>query len=84
MEDYAPKSMELSPRDIVARAIQTEIDKGNGFEDQYVHLDLRHLGAEKLKKRLPGIREICINFGGIDPIKHPSPFSRLSTIPWAG
>lgn len=73
MEDYAPQSMELSPRDIVARAIQTEIDKGNGYENQYVHLDLRHLGAEKIKKRLPGIREICINFGGFDPIDTPIP-----------
>lgn len=73
MEDYAPQSMELSPRDIVARAIQTEIDKGNGFENQYVHLDLRHLGAEKIKKRLPGIREICMNFGGFDPIDTPIP-----------
>ncbi len=73
MEDYAPNSMELSPRDIVARSIQMEIDKGNGFEDQYVHLDLRHLGAEKIKKRLPGIREICINFAGLDPIETPIP-----------
>ncbi|NOR13351.1 MAG: FAD-binding protein [Candidatus Aminicenantes bacterium] len=73
MEDYAPQSMELSPRDIVARAIQTEIDKGNGYESQYVHLDIRHLGAEKIKKRLPGIREICINFAGLDPIDTPIP-----------
>lgn len=73
MEDYAPRSMELSPRDIVARAIQTEIDKGNGYESQYVHLDIRHLGAEKIKKRLPGIREICINFAGLDPIDTPIP-----------
>lgn len=73
MEDYAPSSMELSPRDIVARSIQMEIDKGNGFENQYVHLDLRHLGAAKIKKRLPGIREICINFAGLDPIDTPIP-----------
>lgn len=73
MEDYAPQSMELSPRDIVARAIQTEIDKGNGFENQHVHLDLRHLGAEKIKKRLPGIREICMNFARLDPIDTPIP-----------
>ncbi len=73
MEDYASSSMELAPRDIVARAIQTEVDKGNGFEDQYVHLDLRHLGEKKIKKRLPGIREICINFAGIDPIDAPIP-----------
>ena len=73
MADYAPQTMELAPRDIVARAIQTEIDKGRGFEDDYVHLDLRPLGEKKLKKRLPGIREICLNFGGFDPIEKPIP-----------
>jgi len=73
MEDYAPTAMELAPRDIVARAIQTEIDKGKGFENEYVYLDLRHLGAEKIKKRLPGIREICINFASLDPIDTPIP-----------
>ncbi|MFQ6082291.1 MAG: FAD-dependent oxidoreductase [Candidatus Aminicenantia bacterium] len=73
MEDYAPKAMELAPRDIVARAIQIEIEKGGGIEDEYVYLDLRHLGAEKIKKRLPGIREIAINFAGVDPIEAPIP-----------
>ncbi|MDH5383298.1 MAG: FAD-binding protein [Candidatus Aminicenantes bacterium] len=73
LEDYAPTAMELAPRDIVARAIQTEVDKGKGFEGEYVHLDLRHLGAEKIKKRLPGIREICINFAALDPIDTPIP-----------
>jgi succinate dehydrogenase / fumarate reductase flavoprotein subunit len=73
MADYAPSAMELAPRDIVARAIQTEIDKGNGFENQYVHLDLRHLGEAKIKKRLPGIREICMDFAGLDPIETPIP-----------
>jgi succinate dehydrogenase / fumarate reductase flavoprotein subunit len=73
MEDYAPSAMELAPRDIVARAIQTEVDKGNGFEDEYVHLDLRHLGQKKIDKRLPSVREICIKFGGIDPVAAPIP-----------
>ncbi len=73
MEDYASSAMELAPRDIVARAIQTEIEKGNGFEDEYVYLDLRLLGEKKIKKRLPGIREICINFAGIDPVEKPIP-----------
>jgi succinate dehydrogenase / fumarate reductase flavoprotein subunit len=73
MEDYAPKAMELAPRDIVARAIQTEIVKGNGFDSQSVHLDLRHLGREKILQRLPGIREICLNFAGLDPIDTPIP-----------
>lgn len=73
MEEYAPSVMELAPRDIVARAIQTEIHKGNGFEDQYVHLDLRHLGKEKIDKRLPSIRDICINFAGFSPLEAPIP-----------
>jgi len=73
MEKYAPSAMELAPRDIVARAIQTEIKEGRGFEGEYVHLDLRHLGAEKIMERLPGIREIALDFAGIDPITAPIP-----------
>jgi len=73
MEDYAPRAMELAPRDIVARSIQTEVDKGNGFENEYVHLDLRHLGREKIVQRLPGIRDICIHFAGLDPVDQPIP-----------
>jgi len=73
MAEYAPSAMELAPRDIVARAIQTEVDKGNGFEDEYVHLDLRHLGQKKIDKRLPSVREICLKFGGIDPVETPIP-----------
>lgn len=73
MSRYAPHLMELGPRDIVARAIQTEIDEGRGFEGEYVHLDLRHLGREKIMDRLPGIRQIAIDFAGIDPISDPIP-----------
>ncbi|HDP96292.1 MAG TPA: FAD-binding protein [Euryarchaeota archaeon] len=73
MTKYAPKAMELGPRDIVARAIQTEINEGRGFEGGYVHLDLRHLGKEKILERLPGIRDIAINFAGVDPILQPIP-----------
>ena len=73
MADYAPSAMELAPRDIVARAIQTEVDKGRGFEDEYVHLDLRHLGQKKIDKRLPSVREICLKFGGLDPVEKPIP-----------
>jgi succinate dehydrogenase / fumarate reductase flavoprotein subunit len=73
MQRYAPEAMELAPRDIVARSIQTEINEGRGFENEYVLLDLRHLGAEKIKARLPGIREICIDFSRIDPIEAPIP-----------
>ena len=73
MEDYAPKAMELAPRDIVARSIQQEVEKGNGYENQYVLLDLRHLGRDKIIKRLPGIQDICRNFAGIDPVDSPIP-----------
>jgi succinate dehydrogenase / fumarate reductase flavoprotein subunit len=71
MEKYAPSAMELAPRDIVSRSIQTEINQGRGINDEFVHLDLRHLGREKIMERLPGIREIAIDFAGIDPIDAP-------------
>jgi len=73
MRDYAAKAMELAPRDIVARAIQTEIDAGRGFDGGYVLLDLTHLGPDKVKERLPGIRQISIDFAGLDPIEKPIP-----------
>jgi succinate dehydrogenase / fumarate reductase flavoprotein subunit len=73
MKDYAAKAMELAPRDIVARAIQKEIDKGRGFENEYVHLDLTHLGSQKINERLPGIRLISMDFAGVDPIEKSIP-----------
>jgi succinate dehydrogenase / fumarate reductase flavoprotein subunit len=73
MKDYAAKAMELAPRDIVARAIQTEAGAGRGFEGEYVHLDLTHLGAERIQERLPGIRQIAIDFAGVDPAVAPIP-----------
>ncbi|OFW68356.1 MAG: fumarate reductase (quinol) flavoprotein subunit [Actinobacteria bacterium RBG_13_63_9] len=74
MERYAPKAMELAPRDITSRSIQTEINEGRGINGQgYVYLDLRHLGAEKILERLPGIRDLAIHFEGVDPIEAPIP-----------
>jgi succinate dehydrogenase / fumarate reductase flavoprotein subunit len=73
MKNYAPEKMELGPRDIVARSIWTEIEQGRGFEGGYVHLDLRHLGKEKILERLPSIREISMDFAGVDPIEQPIP-----------
>lgn len=73
MERYAPHLMELGPRDIVARSIQTEIIEGRGFEGEFVYLDLRHLGRTKIMDRLPGIRQIAIDFAGIDPVLEPIP-----------
>ncbi|MBN1330066.1 MAG: FAD-dependent oxidoreductase [Candidatus Heimdallarchaeota archaeon] len=73
MSKYVETVMELAPRDIVARSIETEILQGRGFEDSYVHLDLTHLGREKILERLPGIREISLYFAGVDPIEKPIP-----------
>ncbi len=76
MEKYAPNKMELAPRDMVARAIETEILEGRGWGEgmmAYVHLDLRHLGAKKIKERLPQIRMLAIDFEGVDPIEEPIP-----------
>ncbi|MBE3574983.1 MAG: FAD-binding protein [Firmicutes bacterium] len=83
MERYAAKAMELAPRDIVARAIQTEIDEGRGFQPPpgaqvgsgggYVHLDLRHLGEAKINERLPKVREISVHIAGVDPVYEPIP-----------
>ena len=73
MQRYAPKFMELAPRDFVARSIHFEIREGRGINNEYVHLDLRHLGEEKIKTRLPQIREIAIHFAGVDPVHEPIP-----------
>ena len=67
------KAMEVAPRDIISRNMTKEIMEGRGFEGGYLHLDLRHLGREKILARLPGIREICLEFAGIDPIDEPIP-----------
>ena len=73
MDRYAPEAMELAPRDIVARAIQTEVDEGRGLKDGYVQLDVHHLGEDVIKRRLPGIRQIAMDFAGVDPIETPIP-----------
>lgn len=75
MERYAPDKMELAPRDLVSRSEQTEIDEGRGIgpDGQGIYLDLRHLGREKILERLPQIRELAIDFVGVDPIEDPVP-----------
>jgi len=73
MERYAPNSVDLAPRDVVARSIEQEIAEGRGYDGGYVHLDLRHLGAARITERLPGIRQIAIDFAGVDPIQDPVP-----------
>ncbi len=67
MEKYAPGKMELAPRDIVSRSEQTEINEGRGIDGKdYLHIDLRHLGREKILDRLPQVRQLGIDFLGID------------------
>jgi len=77
MEKYAPQKKELSPRDLISRSEITEIEEGRGFKGprglDYVHLDLTHLGADKINERLPLIRELCIEFNDLDPIEEPIP-----------
>ena len=78
MKKYAPEKLELASRDVVSRAIMTEIEQGRGFVDDqsgysYVNLDLTPIGAEKIKERLSGIREIAIKFRGIDIVEKPAP-----------
>jgi len=77
MEKYAPSKMEVAPRDIVSRSEMTEIEEGRGFPGpdglDYVHIDLRHLGAVKINERLPMIREVAMKFNFIDPIYKPIP-----------
>ena len=77
MDKYAPTKMETAPRDIVSRSETTEILEGRGFEGpdglDYVHLDLTHLGADKINERLPLIREVTIKFAFLDPIEQAIP-----------
>ncbi len=74
MERYAPDKLELAPRDLVSRSIQTEINEGRGIGGKgYVSIDLRHLGAEKIMTRLPQIHELAWKFLHVDCIKDPIP-----------
>lgn len=72
MANYAPTVKELASRDVVSRAEQTEIEQGRGVNG-CVLLDLRHLGADRINERLPQIRDLAINFAGVDPLIEPIP-----------
>ena len=76
MANYAPSKMELAPRDVVAKAIETEIAEGRGFGkglDAYVVADVRHLPKEVILEKLHGIRELAITFEHADPLTQPIP-----------
>jgi succinate dehydrogenase / fumarate reductase flavoprotein subunit len=72
MKAYAPQQMELATRSTVSLAIGQEILEGRGV-DGCVLLDLRHLGRQRILERLPQIRELAIEFAGLDPIETPIP-----------
>lgn len=75
MKRYSASKMELAPRDIVSRAMMTEINESRGFHHETgvdcLKLDLRHIGDEVIKEKLGGIREISLKFSGIDPASEP-------------
>lgn len=78
MEDYAPKLLDLAPRDVISRAILSELKKGNGMRgdkriDDYVLLDATHLGKEVIYSKLPDITEFCKTYLGIDPAEKAIP-----------
>jgi succinate dehydrogenase flavoprotein subunit len=75
MEKYAPNAKDLASRDVVSRAMTVEINEGRGCgkHGDHVMLKLDHLGEDVIHQRLPGIREIAINFAHVDPAKAPIP-----------
>ncbi|MGB9709871.1 MAG: succinate dehydrogenase flavoprotein subunit [Thermodesulfovibrio sp.] len=74
MERYAPTIKDLAPRDMVSRAILTEIKEGRGIDGKdYVYLDLRHVDRKILEERLPEITTFCKIYMGIDPSQAPIP-----------
>lgn len=77
MERYAPNAKDLASRDVVARAMMTEIREGRGCTDgdigPHLKLKLDHLGKETLEARLPGVCELSRTFAHIDPADGPIP-----------
>ena len=70
------RSMELGPRDRLSQAFVKEQEKGHTFEGPYghvVYLDLRHLGEKTINTKLPFVRELCLKYENIDPIKELIP-----------
>jgi succinate dehydrogenase / fumarate reductase flavoprotein subunit len=75
MERYAPTMKDLAPRDFVSRSMDQEIKEGRGCgpNKDHVLLDLRHIGAETIQKRLPSILEIGHKFANVDATREPIP-----------
>jgi len=70
---YANNDGELASRDVVSRAELTQINEGKGIEDEYVHLDMRHLGKERILDRLENILHLAEDFEGVDGLDDPMP-----------
>ncbi len=75
MERYAPTLKDLAPRDFVSRSMDQEIKEGRGCgpNKDHVMLDLRHIGADTIQKRLPSILEIAHKFANVDATREPIP-----------
>ena len=75
MERYAPTLKDLAPRDFVSRCMDQEIKEGRGCgpDKDYIHLDMTHLGADTIMKRLPSVYEIGHNFANVDITREPIP-----------
>jgi succinate dehydrogenase / fumarate reductase flavoprotein subunit len=70
---YANNEGELASRDVVSRAELTEVNEGRGIEDEYVHLDMRHLGEERILDRLENILHLAEDFEGVDGLDESMP-----------
>jgi succinate dehydrogenase / fumarate reductase flavoprotein subunit len=70
---YANNEGELASRDVVSRAELTQINENRGIEDEYVHLDMRHLGEERILDRLENILHLAEDFEGVDGLEDPMP-----------
>lgn len=78
MERYAPSMLDLAPRDMVSRAIMTEVLEGRGIRgdrriDDYVYLDATHLGRETVELKIPDIQDFCKTYLAVDPAEQPMP-----------
>ena len=78
MERYAPTLLDLAPRDMVSRAIMTEVLEGRGMRgdgkiDDYVMLDASHLGRETVYAKIPDIADFCKTYLAIDPAEAAMP-----------
>lgn len=75
-KDPVLRNMELGPRDRLSQAFMQELEKGRTSQGPYgpvVHLDLRHLGEKKINERIPFVRELCLKYQNIDPVRELVP-----------